>query len=62
MRVDFKDAAIAGFSATNPVLGLAANALRHRAPTDGNLLWRESECGDTEHQTREGFFPILVNL
>ena len=38
MRVDFKDAAIAGFSATNPVLGLAANALRHRAPNEGGFL------------------------
>ena len=38
MRVDFKDLAVAGASATNPALGLAANALRHRSPHDGNFL------------------------
>ena len=38
MRVDIKDLAIGTATATNPMLGLAATALRHRAPTDGNLL------------------------
>jgi len=38
MRLDIKDLAVGAATATNPVLGLAANALRHRAPTDGNLL------------------------
>ena len=38
MRVDFKDLAVAGAAGANPVLGLAANAIRHRSPHDGNFL------------------------
>tara|TARA_R110002153_G_scaffold260235_1_gene420199 strand:- start:250 stop:630 length:381 start_codon:yes stop_codon:yes gene_type:complete len=38
MRVDFKDLAVAGASAANPALGLAAKAVAHRSPHDGNFL------------------------
>jgi len=33
-----KDLAVGAATAANPMLGLAANALRHRSPKDGNFL------------------------
>ena len=38
MRLDIKDLAVGTATATNPMLGLAANAVRHRSPMDANFL------------------------
>jgi hypothetical protein len=38
MRVDYKDLVLGAATATNPILGLAAEGLRHRSPKDGNFL------------------------
>ena len=38
MRVDFKDVAMGAATAANPMLGLGANLVRHRAAKEGNFL------------------------